>query len=420
MTRRRRSLVINGLLVAVLLGAGVAGCLVFFGSSGSAQPTAARTAAAANRDVSEVVTASGTVQSSFSAAASFGASGTVTEIDVKVGDVVTKGQQLAKLDPTQAQLQVDIAQGNLNAALDRGTGTTALLTAYRQAQLALQQAKDAFAATTLTAPGDGTVTSVTGSVGQKVGSSNTTSSTTTTAATSGVVVVTDLKNLVLHANVSESDVSKLKVDQAATVTVNAMQSQPIQAKVTRVDLTPTTANNVVQYSVTLTLTSPPEGLRPGQSASVEITVAGATGVLAVPAAAVQTVNGESSVQVPENGAAEDDAERVDRLRRPDPDRRAGPVGRRVAGRAGAGDDDPQRRHKVTTTPDYRILSQDQLLTARTATTETFTVLLASVAAISLLVGGIGITNIMLVTVTERIREIGIRKAAGAPRSSGSS
>ncbi|MGW6442040.1 ABC transporter permease [Lentzea sp. NPDC055074] len=76
------------------------------------------------------------------------------------------------------------------------------------------------------------------------------------------------------------------------------------------------------------------------------------------------------------------------------------------------------RHKITgTTSDYRILSQDQLLTARTATTETFTVLLASVAAISLLVGGIGITNIMLVTVTERIREIGIRKAVGAPRSS---
>lgn len=75
------------------------------------------------------------------------------------------------------------------------------------------------------------------------------------------------------------------------------------------------------------------------------------------------------------------------------------------------------RHKVTQTADYRILSQDQLLTARTATTETFTVLLASVAAISLLVGGIGITNIMLVTVTERIREIGIRKAVGAPRSS---
>ncbi|GLZ36559.1 ABC transporter permease [Actinokineospora sp. NBRC 105648] len=75
------------------------------------------------------------------------------------------------------------------------------------------------------------------------------------------------------------------------------------------------------------------------------------------------------------------------------------------------------RHRIGfgQTADYRLLSQEQLLTARTATTDTFTVLLASVAAISLLVGGIGVTNIMLVTVTERIREIGIRKAVGARR-----
>lgn len=310
MTRRRRSLLINGLLVVLLLGAGVAGYLVFFGSSGSAQTTTTRTAAAANRDVSEVVTASGTVQSSFSAAASFGASGTVTEINVKVGDTVTKGQQLARLDPTQAQWQVDIAQGNLNAALEKGTGTNALLTAYRQTQVALQQAKDNLAATVLTAPGDGTITSVTGTIGQKVGSGSTStgnssssssSSTTTTTTASGFVVVTDLKNLVLKANVSESDVSKLKADQAATVTVNAMSGTPIQAKVATVDLTPTTSNNVVQYGVSLALTQPPDGLKPGQSASVEITVAGATNVLAVPAAAVQTVSGASSVQVMENG-----------------------------------------------------------------------------------------------------------------------
>jgi putative ABC transport system permease protein len=64
-------------------------------------------------------------------------------------------------------------------------------------------------------------------------------------------------------------------------------------------------------------------------------------------------------------------------------------------------------------PDFTVQNQQEIAAARTAATETMTYLLGAIAAVSLVVGGIGIMNIMLVSVTERTREIGIRMALGA-------
>ena len=70
------------------------------------------------------------------------------------------------------------------------------------------------------------------------------------------------------------------------------------------------------------------------------------------------------------------------------------------------------RHE-TAEPDFVIQSQDDLISAATEVSNTLSILLGSIAGISLVVGGIGVMNIMLVSVTERTREIGIRRAVGA-------
>ena len=75
----------------------------------------------------------------------------------------------------------------------------------------------------------------------------------------------------------------------------------------------------------------------------------------------------------------------------------------------------RQRHRLTPADDndFTVRNLEELFTAQEASAEVMSILLASIASVSLIVGGIGIMNIMLVSVTERTREIGLRMAVGA-------
>jgi macrolide-specific efflux system membrane fusion protein len=251
-------------------------------------------------------TAATTATSSSSAAATQDGTWTTRTVTAKVGDVVKKGDVLAtaanatltadivaaKNDWTAAELQRLQAQD----AYDAATTTSAI----RQTRGALLNAKNgvasakakyndlrqAAALARLVAPEAGVVTAVNIVAGSDV--------------PTGAAITVASTDYVVTAEVVESDVSSMKLQQAATVTVSAIGAD-LDGTVTAIAPTATASSGsstgVVSYAVTVALTNPPATLRPGMTADVTITTASATGVLAVPAAALRGTAGSYTVLV---------------------------------------------------------------------------------------------------------------------------
>ncbi|MBT8228325.1 MAG: HlyD family efflux transporter periplasmic adaptor subunit [Dactylosporangium sp.] len=316
---RRPTIVLNAALAALALaGIGWAyHAVTASDTDAAASTTGERVVTAASGDVTATVSASGTVESATTADASFVTSGTVTEIHVKVGDVVTEGQLVAKVDPTDAQNDLATARANLTAAEqslaraeanDSDDATIASAEAkVTQAQTTVDTAQRAVDGTALTAPIAGTVTAVNGAVGSASGGGSSSggsssggdssSGGSSSGSSSGFVQLADLSTLQVAASFAETDATKLTVGQAATVTWSALSGTTATATVASIAPTATTSNNVNTYAVVATLDTSPDGARLGQSTTVEVTVAEATDVLRIPTAALVTAGSRYSVRV---------------------------------------------------------------------------------------------------------------------------
>ncbi|MET0424706.1 MAG: biotin/lipoyl-binding protein [Actinoplanes sp.] len=329
---RRPSVAVNAALgVALVAGA-------FWAYQTLSGPDDTRAANASVRSVpvmqgtvSKTVTADGTVESASTASASFVTGGTVTAINVKVGQVVKKGQVLAKVDPAEAkrslaaaEADLDAAQDSLARAEDAGSDTSTAENEVAQAELAVDSADAAVDGTVLTAPMAGTVVAVNGTLGSTssgTGSSSSSSSgggsqgggsqggassstTSTSSSSSGFVDLADLTKMQVTAAFAEADATALKEKQVATVTWNALSGTTQSAKVVAVDPSATTANNVVTYGVTLSLDKVPTGVKVGQTVSVAVTTGSVADAIYVNSAAITTVGRRHTVTVVANGAQE--------------------------------------------------------------------------------------------------------------------
>ncbi|MGH3380791.1 MAG: efflux RND transporter periplasmic adaptor subunit [Actinoallomurus sp.] len=321
---RRRRLLLNGALALLLvIGVGVA-YLSLHDDAGASSP--GRIVRVGRGTIVSSVSASGSVASANSRDLGFGTSGTVDTIKVQVGDKVKKGQLLATLDDASAQDDLRSARAALTAAEAGDTSTPSGYSSYVQAKTSYAGARRALDGTELKAPFSGTIVAVNGAVGGSSsgssastssssgtggatggasggGSSSSSSSTSssTSSGGSGFVTIADTGKLQIKGEFTETDVAKVKKGQQASVTFDAMQGTRASGKVSGIDQTSTTSNNVVQYGVTVSLSDPPSGLRIGATATVQVITANAQNVLYVPTAAVRTAGGQSTVTVLNGG-----------------------------------------------------------------------------------------------------------------------
>ena len=308
------------LLLALFLGLGGVGWLVFGGSGG--QDSIRYSSEAVRRgNLTETVTATGTVEPTNKVEVSSELSGMVRKVLVDYNDRVMAGQTLATLDTDKLSAEVERSQAALavkqataeqaeatlfetKQAFDRATALTekeivsrsssdAASAVYRRAVAGVAVAKaDVQAAradlaadetnlkkATIASPIDGIVMSRTVEAGQTVAAS--------LQAPVLFTIAENLASMQLEVDVDEADVGEVGTGQSATFTVEAYREERFPAKVTMVRVAPETINGVVTYTAILALDNAKLLLRPGMTATADIVVKQVKDAVLVPNAALR-------------------------------------------------------------------------------------------------------------------------------------
>jgi HlyD family secretion protein len=223
----------------------------------------------------------------------------------------------------QAQQQITSAQDNLNVQTQVKPNAVASAQAQlASAQAQVQSAQMTLDQTTLKAPTDGTVVSVTGNVGETSGgggsstsqapgsnapltggssSSGGTGSSSSSSSSSATVVLASAAGFQAVVPFPESDASKLVPNQDVNLTYDAIPNLNVAGKVLAVAPTATVVSNVVNYYATIVVNSTDSRLKSGMTTNASVTIQSALGVLSLPNTAVQNTGGSSTVNLVRNG-----------------------------------------------------------------------------------------------------------------------
>ncbi len=308
--------------------------------------------------VQATVSGSGTVEPGVDDALNFGTSGPLQSVEVKVGQHVKKGQLIATLNPSAAQLtlaeaqaSLAVAQSDLTALEDAsstptgsaaagskatpttrvsgpsaGSGATAAKPTAAQiqqaqvqvdaAQAAVDADQQALAGTRLYAPATGIIAALAGdSIGQVIGTgasggagksaasaaaSGTSGTTSGSGSSSGFAELINDSTMVMTVALSENEVSSVKVGQVATVSITALSGVELAGRVSSISPLGSDSGGVVTYNATITVSQSNPKVLPGMSATATIVTSQAQGVT-LPNDAIKGRGSAATVELVQGG-----------------------------------------------------------------------------------------------------------------------
>jgi HlyD family secretion protein len=291
---------------AIVIAAGALGLWIYRNAEAHEAPSY-RFATVTRGNLESTVSATGALSAVTTVQVGTQVSGQVSQLYADFNDHVKKGQLLARIDPTLQQQAVLDAQAGLiraQADLERSkseydrnktlydqkvlTATefntaqynyTVAQASVKSAQVALDRAKKNLSYTEIYAPIDGVVVQRNVDVGQTVAAS--------LSAPQIFLIANDLSQMQILANVDESDIGAIHEGQDARFTVQAYPNQTFTGTVRQVRLQSATTENVVNYTVVVTVENPKGTLLPGMTATVQFLTGSAENALIVPNAALR-------------------------------------------------------------------------------------------------------------------------------------
>jgi HlyD family secretion protein len=229
------------------------------------------------------------------------AQSTIAQAQAKAASTTQSARQSANT----AAAQVKTAEASLTttSAPPTRADVDSAAAAVANAQVAVKTAQNNLDGATLTAPIDGTVTAISGTVGQWITGGAV--ATSATSASGGIITLATLDDLQVTANVNEADVAKVKLHDPVSFTIAAFPGKTFAGEVTQIQPTGLTTSNVVTYAVTSSITSVQGAtLYPGMTATVSVTTAEQKDALLIPNRALtyaKTQGENQGVVVLENG-----------------------------------------------------------------------------------------------------------------------